>query len=114
MPQPVPPEREATGTPFSLRLLQALGDVVAPRSSSPSGFDLIGEFNDAERKVKENWPEAKPSGDGAPYLDQILRILVRRLRWRVGIAVGGELAWLLGRVAALVIIIGVAWQHLFG
>jgi len=72
----------------------------------------MGDFDEAERKVKENWPEVRPSGDGAAYLDQILRILVRRLRWRAGIAVGGELAWLFGRVAFLIILIDVACQHL--
>lgn len=93
-----------------MRILRALGEAASSQPSTRN-LDLLGPLTEAEKRVKENWPDAKPSGDGVHYLDQIMKIVAARLRWRHWIATGGEIVWLLGKVVALVFAIAIAWTQ---
>jgi len=92
-----------------VRILNALSGASSP--PSPRNLDLLGPLDEAEKRVKEAWPEAKPSGDGGRYLDEIRAIHAKRLRWQARIATGGEIVWLLGKIAAVAIAFAFAWTQ---
>lgn len=109
-----PPEPAGPESSRVERVIKAVSEAVASlRSSQPPNGDLFESLSQAEKEVLgKHWPTAKPSGDGDPYYDGFMKIRLRRLRWRSRVETGGELTWLLGKAAGVVLIFGVAWQSL--
>lgn len=106
---PKPPGPPVSEMSISLRILKALSDASAPSSSRD--LDLLGQLDEAKKKVNETWPDAKPSGDGVDYLDKIMRIFEKRLRWREKIATGEEVVRLLGKLSAVLAVFAFSWSQ---
>lgn len=111
MSTPPPPKPQLPDAPLAIRVLRALGEATA-NSPAPANQDFLGSLSEAEKKVKEIWPNASPTGDGVSYLDQIMETLANRIKWQARIAIGGEIAWLLSKLAILAVVLGVAWNQL--
>jgi hypothetical protein len=96
-----PPDPPSTRPSLAARVLRTVGDAV---STQPPDADFLGRLTEEEDRVLDkHWPEAKPSGDGVDYFDQWMQIRAKRWRWRARIAIGGEIVWLLGKVAGVAI-----------
>jgi hypothetical protein len=109
MPIPELPEAPAREG-LVVRLLSALGQATARQSTQPTEIDFLGPLGELEKRVADTWPDAKPSGDGVDYRDEVLKVLTKRLRWRFRIQAGEELVRLLGRFAGVAVAAGVAWS----
>lgn len=92
------------------RAVQAIGDIAGTlRSPHPPQGDLFEALAEEEEKVlRKYWPKGRPTGDGEPYYDELMKIRVRRRRWKARIETGGELVWLCGKLAGVIVVVGVA------
>lgn len=108
MAAPAPPDPSSVE-----RAIKAVAAVLTSIRRGPSsGKDLFDILNDAEEDVlRKHWPKGRPSGDGNSYFDKLMRIRVRRLRWRSRIETGREITWLFVGAA---IVLGITWQQFLG
>ncbi len=108
----IPPERSGAGPSVAERVIKAVSEALASlRTSQPPAGDLLDGLNKAESEVLgKHWPEGKPSGDGRSYFDRVMRIRLRRFLWKSRVETGGELVWLLGKLAGVALVFAIAWQ----
>ncbi len=116
MAQPGPPDAGGPGSSLAERAIGALSEAVASfRAPQPSDADLFESLSQAEKEVlQKHWPDGRPSGGGDSYFDGFMQIRLRRLRWRARVKTGGELTWLLGKLAGIAVVFGIAWQSFVG
>lgn len=115
MPQPSPDPPTASPS-LTSQAMKAVGEMASSvRPSKPPSGDLLDTLRDEEERVlRKHWPDGRPAGDGVDYFNRAMQIRVRRLAWKSRIETGGEIAWLLGKLGGVFVVLAFAWEHCLG